>query len=686
MEENVQHPPEGVEAGTAVEGQEEDKALRKTYLEFREEARHAILSSHDREKYESLEPEEREFVDAACLYEFKSQKVAQQKRKVKLRDILLCRDVAQAYCSGKDLVGQYSEGMRILKNSETGSDTVKFVLGRRICSMLEKVNNLYSQHPRTFVNADLHKAETDLLNYINRLGRLIRDPLKEAKRIYVKLKERAGWEIPATAFAIEEDCDVPQLFFNRYADPAQLLLKDPNKPFRSDTMSPPLRLDFRIKNAVLIMAGENRFHLDKKRFMKVENTAAARAIMAKGVEEMRRRITDSYKKNVNELADKLSPEDDIGVRSIKEGAFTFFYGYTLKNLPNTAARADSTELFVIQLMEEENSIGCRGFCRYAYPPEAVSDDSNPNLWHPGITRAYKLRHIFNDIGTGKERLSMFATRMNQLLTEYLDGQLQTMGEQVAAPFKAKIIQAEARLQAFLRSHRAELESAEQASQRIESLEKEHSQIMDDFLAKVNLSFGKSLKADSDQQKEELIERILPRLKEETSVRDQAIDKLQKQYQALVTRCKNLAAQQQKIDSLIEKARQNPGDTGLKELEQQLIASLASLQAEKKELLTLASLHSLVIEQLRRYRTSLEWIKQQYAKVNKVLKPLKELVALIETADAREDEILRLKEQLGAAEALYREKQALLANIEQLTNERDETTSRIEDEIEVNRET
>ncbi|HLA40608.1 MAG TPA: hypothetical protein VJ417_11455, partial [Candidatus Glassbacteria bacterium] len=125
------------------------KALKKTYLEFREEARRAILSSADREKFESLDPEDREFVDAACLFEFNSQQVNKTRRKVKLREILLCRDVAQAYCPNRDPAGQYSEGMRILKNSETGSETVKFVLARKVCSMLERIHNLYSSHPRS---------------------------------------------------------------------------------------------------------------------------------------------------------------------------------------------------------------------------------------------------------------------------------------------------------------------------------------------------------------------------------------------------------------------------------------------------------------------------------------------------------------------------------------------------------
>ena len=279
----------------------EEKALKKTFGEIREEARMEVLSGVDREKYEKLEPDEQEFVNQVCLYEEKSQKVGRQHHKIKLREIMLCRDVAQAYCPGKDAVGQYSEAKRIIQNSETGSDSVKFVLSRKVCSMLDKIFNIYQSNPSSYVRADLHKAETDLLNYIGRLGRMIREPLNEAKRIYYKLKERAGWSLPAAAFGMAEDCDVPQLFFNRYSSPAQLLLKDPEKPFRSDNTNPPLKLDYRIKNAVLIVAGENQFHLDKSRFDKVRDTAAAKFIMAKSIQEGKDKISQAYKRNLYQL-------------------------------------------------------------------------------------------------------------------------------------------------------------------------------------------------------------------------------------------------------------------------------------------------------------------------------------------------------------------------------------------------
>jgi len=174
---------QNVDSGAEQPGQD-GKALRKTFEEIREDARREVLSSADREKFDGLEPDEREFVDQVCLFESKSQKVSRQPHKVKLREILLCRDIAQAYCPGRDAAGQYSEGKRILTNSETGSDSVKFVLARKVCSMLDKINMIYQSNAGSYVRADLHRAETDLLNYINRLGRMIREPLGEARRVY----------------------------------------------------------------------------------------------------------------------------------------------------------------------------------------------------------------------------------------------------------------------------------------------------------------------------------------------------------------------------------------------------------------------------------------------------------------------------------------------------------------------
>ena len=52
------------------------KALRKTFGEVREDARRDILSAADREKFEELDPDQREYVDQVCLFESKSQESA----------------------------------------------------------------------------------------------------------------------------------------------------------------------------------------------------------------------------------------------------------------------------------------------------------------------------------------------------------------------------------------------------------------------------------------------------------------------------------------------------------------------------------------------------------------------------------------------------------------------------------
>ena len=672
-------------AEASTEEQVSRKAIKKTYLEIREEARRAILSGHDREKYESLEPDEREFVNAACLYEFNSQKVKQTKSKVKLRVILFCRDVAAAYCSGRDLTGQYGEGKRILKNTEAGSETVRFVLARRVCSMLEKIYNLYSSHPRSYVSTDLHRVETELLNYTGRLGKIIRDPLNQARRIYLQLKERTGWDIPASAFGNAEGCDVPQLFFNRYSDPNQLLLKNPLKPFRSDNLEPPLKLDYRIKNAVLIVAGENRFHLDKKKFATVRDSATARAIMLKGLEEARVKIGEAYRMDTYELADRLSAEDEINVPSIKEAAFQFFYGYTLTNLPNTAARVDAAELFILKLMEQENDVGCRGFTNCVFPPGSVRDDTNPDYWSTEYTEAYKLRCVFNEIGTGQARLSMFAMKMTELLTEYLDGQLKAIKEHLEAPFKHKIAAAEKRLQEFLKTHGKDTEQSDEISEKLDQHVRKRRELIDESLSMIQNTFKKSLKADTDQGEMELIQRIMPRLKEEAEKRDEIIGKLKEQYKALANKNNSLAGQVKKIDGLLEQARQNPADPALKEAERELFALNSNMSPDAETPNTLPELRNLIFQQVSKVRAGLDKIQERHAAALRVAKSLKEMISKIQEAENLAAEIAPLQQQHEAIQTLLRQKQSLTAEIDQINSERDECISRIEDAIEANQE-
>ena len=686
-EEALNSKPQTSEADAATEEElgPDGKVIKKTYQEIREEARRSILSGHDREKYENMEPDEQEFVNAACLYEFNSQQVNKTKRKVKLREIMLCRDVAAAYCSGKDMAGQYGEGKRILKNTEAGSETVKFVLARKICSMLEKIHNLYSSHPRSYVSADVHRAESELLNYTGRLGKIIRDPLAAARRIYTQLKERLGWEIPASAFGNAEGCDVPQLFFNRYSDPNQLLLKDPLKPFRSDNTDPPLKLDYRIKNAVLIMAGENRFHLDKKRFDTVKDSATAKAIMLKGLEEAREKIGEAFRMDTYQLAERMSPEDEINVPSIKEAAFQFFYGYTLTNLPNTAARVDAAELFVQKLMEEENDIGCRGFTMYIFPPGAVRDDSNPDYWSPEYTEAYKLRTIFNQIGTGEARLSMFATQMNELLTEYLDGQLKKIKQRLEAPFKNKIAAAEKRLQQFLETQGKDLEQSGGDSDQLGTLTQKRMELIDESLSMIQNIFKKSLKADSEQAKMELIHKLVPRLKGEADKKDEIIGKLKERYQALVNKNNSLAGEVKKIDGLIEQARQNPSDPALKEAESELLASNSNLSPDEQPPRTLPELRNLKVAQVKKVRDALEKIKAQHTAALGIAKPLKELIDKIQQAEDLAEQFAPLQQQQEKSQALLEQKQSLSAEVDRVKSERDECISQIEDAIEANQE-
>jgi len=667
----------------SLEQAKEEKALKKTFGEIREEARMEVLSGVDREKYEKLEPDEQEFVNQVCLYEEKSQKVGRTHHKIKLREIMLCRDVAQAYCPGKDAVGQYSEAKRIIQNSETGSDSVKFVLSRKVCSMLDKIFNIYQSNPSSYVRADLHKAETDLLNYIGRLGRMIREPLNEAKRIYYKLKERAGWSLPAAAFGMAEDCDVPQLFFNRYSSPAQLLLKDPEKPFRSDNNNPPLRLDYRIKNAVLIVAGENQFHLDKGRFDKVRDTAAAKFIMAKSIKEGKDKIAQAYKRDTYKLAEKFILEDDLTVESIKEEAFSFFYYYTLKNLPSTASRADAAELFFNEFMKAEEDIGCRGFSRYIYPPEAIEDPNEPVAWTKAGTRAYKLRKMFNNVAAGKIRLSMFPTRMNELVSEYLEEQFEALKKQIGEPFAQKIKKAETELEKFVKTHGSPLEQEQKDLEAIAKLEAEYKKSIDEAFSLIVKTLHKNLKADTSEKKKELLGLVKPKLIGEIEKKTQVLDDLRKKYEELIKRKNKLETQYAKAVELSKRLKDDSLDKEALEQEKQLIVSLAGQSGP--EAVSPEAMVGRISERRKMVKSNLENIKNHFDHGVALKKTLKKLIALIEEADSRAGEISTLRKKQEENNQLRQEEQRLNDALKQVTHEYEEQVGRIDEAIEVNRE-
>ncbi len=661
----------------------EKKVIKKTFEEIREEARREILSGVDREKYERLEPDEREFVDQVCLFEEKSQKVSLSHHKVKLREILLYRDVAQAYCPSKDALGQYSEGKRIVQNSQTGSDSVKFVLARKVCSMLDKISYIYQSNPSSYVRSDLHKMETDLLNYINRLGRMIHEPLNEAKRVYYKLKERAGWSLPATAFGIAEDCDVPQLFFNRYSSSAQLLLKDPNKPFRSDNTNPPLKLDYRIKNAVLIVAGENQFHLDKSRFDKVRDTAAAKFIMAKSIQEGKDKISQAYKRNPYQLAEGFTLEDELSVESIKEEDFTLFYNHTLKILPSSASRADATELFINELMKEENDIGCKGFCWAVYPPEAVLDPTEPPAWTKTGTRAYKLRVIFQEIGIGKIRLSMFPTRMNQLMGEHLENQFKGLKKQIIESFASRIKQAQAELNKFLKTNGSPLEQEQKDLESIEKLEAGRNQSIDEAFWLTAKALRKNLKADTSEKKRELLGMIKPKLIEEIEKKTQSLDSLKKKYEQLTEMKKRLETRFAKVTALSKRLKDNPLDEEALEQETKLIASVTGGSGPEK--VSAEAMVELLNQHRKKIKSNLEDIKKHFDQSVTQKKTLKNMIALIEGADSHVEEISRLRQKHQENQQLRQEEQRLRDALKQVTHEYEDRVGHIEEAIAVNSE-
>lgn len=678
---NEQAPEAPVESSLGPDG----KVLKKTFEEIREEARRDILSGVDREKYEQLEPDEREFVDQVCLFESKSQKVSRQHHKVKLREILLCRDIATAYCPGHDPVGQYSEGKRILKNSETGSDSVKFVLARKVCSMLDKINTIYSSNAQSYVRGDLHRMETDLLNYLSRLGRMIKDPLSEARRVYSKLRERAGWNLPNTAFAIAEDCDVPQIFFNRYSSPAQLLLKDPKKPFRSDNVSPPLKLDFRIKNAVLIVAGENRFHLDRTRFEKVKDTPAARQIARASLQTGKDQIAELYRKNPHDLKDGFSLDDDTNVQSIKENSFGFFFSYTLKNLPSSASRADAVELFMLGLIKEENDLGCLGFCRYIYPPAAVDDPMEPPAWNKNSTRALQIRRLFHDLSERKIRLSMFPSRMNLLLTDHLDVQFARLREKIAEPYRERIAASERELRDFLNRHGSPIERETEGSARLLELETGCDSLTREAFEQVAALLKKEMTAAGPVQMRETMERVRPRLEEKITELRAALEKLRKNFETLVEKKRNLSNWLVQAINLAQKT--SSGQAG-PDTAQALAGIVSAYNAGESAAFEgdAAALVKEITERRVKVIAGQERVKAQFDQARPFLERLKQTVGLIGEANARAAEIGSLRLEL-VQEAPLREREAALRDeLGRLTVEFEEKIGHIEEAIEVNKET
>ena len=653
------------------------KAIKKTFEEIREEARRAILSSVDREKFEKLEDDEREFVDKICLYEMNSQKMSRSKRKIKLREIMLCRDVAQAYCPNKDAVGQYSEGKRILANSETGSDSVKFVLSRKICSMLDKICYIYQSNGQAYVRADLHKAETDLLNYLNRLGKMIKNPFGEAKRVYSKLKEKAGWDLPSNAFDMADDCDVPKIFFARYSSSSQLLLKDPQKPFRSDTLTPPLKLDFRIKNAVLILAGENRFFQDKQKFDKVRETPAAKSIMMKSLQEEKRRITGIYRKNSYGLADKFRLEDDMRVDSIHEGAFNYFYEHTIKNLPSQGSRVDAAELFIKGFMPVENDIGCYGFTKFIYPPDAVNDDEEPGLWHPKRTSAYELRKIFNEVGTGKIRLSMFPTQMQELLSKYLDKELTRLKSTVEEPMQLKLTKIQRRLDKFredagVSPHERKIE----LSARMETIDSRKDKIISDAFDHVCLLLKKKNEDMPLEQKLAIIEKVEPKLREELAKKDHTVKELTEKNGLLAQRKNKLAAEKQRVEKIAAASEQGMNKT---------IQIAAGNNGETKAI-TISGYVNVIEKRMETIEESIKEASTQLQLVSATDKRLKALVKILDYLSELEKSRIEAHDEMQRLDSLIDEEAEILDELSAVRLEMEEKLARLDEAIEINRET
>ena len=141
----------------------------------------------------------------------------------------------------------------------------------------------------------------------------------------------------------------------------------------------------------------------------------------------------------------------------------------------------------------------------------------------------------------------------------------------------------------------------------------------------------------------------------------------------------------KIDGLLDQAKQNPADPALKEAERELFTLNSNMSPDGKTPNTIPELRNLIVAQANKVRAGLDKIKQQHAAALRVAKSLKEMISKIQEAENLDEKIAPFQQQQEAIQTLLRQKQSLVAEIDQSKSEQDERISRIEDAIEANQE-
>ena len=278
---------------------------------------------------------------------------------------------------------------------------------------------------------------------------------------------------------------------------------------------------------------------------------------------------------------------------------------------------------------------------------------------------------------------MFPTRMNGLLSEYLAEQFEALKKQIGEPFAQKIKKAETELEKFIKTHGSPLEQEQKDLEAIAKLEAEYKESIDEAFSLIVKTLHKNLKADTSEKKKELLGLVKPKLIGEIEKKTQVLDDLRKKYEELTKRKNKLETQFAKAVELSKRLKDDSLDKEALEQEKQLIVSLTGQSGP--EAVSPEAMVGRISERRKMVKSNLEDIKNHFEHGVALKKTLKKLIALIEEADSRAGEISALRKKHEENQQLRQEEQRLNDALKQVTHEYEEQVGRIDEAIEVNRE-
>jgi len=170
---------------------------------------------------------------------------------------------------------------------------------------------------------------------------------------------------------------------------------------------------------------------------------------------------------------------------------------------------------------------------------------------------------------------------------------------------------------------------------------------------------------------------------EIEKKTQVLDDLRKKYEELTKRKNKLETQLAKAVELSKRLKDDSLDKEALEQEKQLIVSFtgqSGLEAVSPEAMV-----ARISERRKMVKSNLENIKNHFDHGVALKKTLKKLVALIEEADSRAEKISTLRKKHEENQQLRQEEQRLNDALKQVTHDYEEQVGRIDEAIEVNRE-